>query len=114
MKWLIVILLFVFLQSETCKNGSSMKIPSCIAEKIEAIRQQPKYNPPASVYRYQYAGQYVYLISSNCCDQYNYVYDKSCNIICAPSGGITGKGDARCSNFNEMATEETLVWKDER
>jgi hypothetical protein len=114
MKWLIVILLFVILQSETCKKGAKIKLPSCIVEKIDAIQQQPKYNPPATVYRYLYGDQYVYLISSNCCDQYNYAYDMDCKIVCAPSGGFTGKGDGRCSNFKSIATDETLVWKDER
>ena len=113
MKWLIVILLFTLLRSQTCKKAG-VKLPPCIADKIEAIQQQPKYNPSATVYRYLYAGSYVYLFSSNCCDQYNYLYDRDCNIICAPSGGITGKGDSRCSNFKQMATDETLVWKDER
>ncbi|HYV53555.1 MAG TPA: hypothetical protein VE933_03105 [Chitinophagaceae bacterium] len=114
MRWLIVILLFTLLGSQTCKKQGGVKLPPCIFDKIEAIQQQPKYNPPATVYRYLYAGNYVYLFSSNCCDQYNYLYDRDCNIICAPSGGFTGKGDSRCSNFKEMATDETLVWKDAR
>jgi len=114
MRWIIVILLFPLLRSQSCKKQASVKLPPCILDKIEAIQQQPKYNPPATVYRYLYAGSYVYLISSNCCDQYNYLYDRDCNIICAPTGGITGKGDSRCSNFKEMATDETLVWKDSR
>jgi hypothetical protein len=114
MRWLIVILLFILLGSQTCKKQGGVKLPPCIFDKIEAIQQQPKYNPPATVYRYLYAGNYVYLFSSNCCDQYNYLYDRDCNIICAPSGGFTGKGDSRCLNFKEMATDETLVWKDAR
>ena len=114
MKWIISILLFFLLQSQSCKKTTAVRIPACIQDKIEAILQQPKFNPPATVYRYMYEDKYVYLFSSNCCDQYNYLYDKDCNIICAPSGGITGRGDGRCSNFSQMASEETLVWKDPR
>src|SRR5215831_10419738 len=98
MKWLIVCLLLLALQSQTCKKQSSTKIPPCIQDKIEAIQQQSKFNPPATVYRYLFQDKYVYLFSSNCCDQYNYVYDKDCKVICAPSGGIAGQGDGRCSN----------------
>ena len=114
MKWLIVILLLTLFRSESCKKKARIRLPPCIVDKIEAVQQQPKYNPQATVYRYLYAGTYVYLFSSNCCDQYNYVYDRDCNIVCAPSGGITGKGDGRCLNFKEVATDETLVWRDER
>ena len=113
MKWLPVIL-FVMLRSETCNKEGNVKIPPCISEKIEAIKQLPRYNPPATVYRYSYKSQYVYLFSSNCCDQYNYLYDKNCTIICAPSGGITGKGDGKCPDFNTEATGQTLIWKDPR
>src|SRR5215470_14359751 len=107
MRWLIVILLLTLFRSESCKKQSGVKLPACIQDKIEAIQQQPKFNPPATVYRYLYADRYVYLFSSDCCDQYNYLYDKDCNIICAPSGGFTGRGDSRCANFNQVAKDET-------
>lgn len=114
MKWIFALLSIIILESQSCKKERSIKVPACIQSKIEAISQQPRYNPPATVYRYLYAGSYVYLFSSDCCDQYNYVYDKDCKVICAPSGGIAGKGDGRCSNFNQLASEETLIWKDPR
>jgi hypothetical protein len=114
MKWVVATVLFVFVQQGECKKERPLKVPPCIQSKIEAISQQPKYNPPATVYRYLYAGNYVYLFSSDCCDQYNYLYDKDCKLLCAPSGGIAGKGDGRCSNFSQMASDETLIWKDSR
>jgi hypothetical protein len=114
MKWLIAIVLVSILESQGCNKQRMARIPACIQSKIEAIQQQPRYNPPATVYRYFYVDKYVYLFSSDCCDQYNYVYDKDCRMICAPSGGITGKGDGKCPNFEQVATEKTLIWKDER
>jgi hypothetical protein len=114
MRWLVIILLLIVLQSQSCKRERAIRLPPCVQDKIEALQQQPKYNPPASVYRYLYGNRYVYLFSSNCCDQYNYLYDKDCNVICAPSGGITGRGDGGCSNFKKVATDETLIWKDTR
>ncbi len=114
MKWPVIAILFIILQAQSCKKGANVKLPACIQDKIEAIQQQPKYNPPATVYRYLYADKYVYLFSSACCDQYNYLYDKDCQVICAPSGGFTGRGDKKCSNFSQVAKDETLIWKDTR
>lgn len=114
MKILFALTLIVILQSQSCKKENGIRIPPCIQEKIEAIQQQPRYNPPATVYRYLYKDEYVYLISSNCCDQYNYLYDKNCKMICAPTGGFAGKGDGQCPNFKQMASDETLIWKDQR
>jgi len=34
-------------------------------------------------------------------------------LLCAPSGGITGKGDGKCPDFNEKAGEGKLIWKKE-
>src|SRR5262252_3563436 len=114
MKWVFTATLFIFLQSQNCNKEKPIRIPVCIQDKIEAIQHLPKYNPPATVRRYFYLNNYVYLFSSDCCDQLNYVYDKNCNIICAPNGGISNKGDGRCSNFFTVATEETLIWQDSR
>ena len=114
MKWSAILLLLFALQSQTCMKQTGSKIPACVQDKIEAIQQQPKFNPPATVYRYLFQDKYVYLFSSNCCDQYNYVYDKDCKVICAPSGGMSGQGDGRCSNFSQMTSEGTLIWKDPR
>ena len=114
MKWVFTAMLLLILQSQSCNKERPVRVPGCIQDKIEAIQQFPKYNPPATVRRYLYRNNYVYLFSSDCCDQFNYVYDKNCAIICAPSGGISGKGDGRCSNFFTVATEETLIWQDTR
>ncbi len=56
----------------------------------------------------------MYLFSSNCCDQFNTLYDESCNRICAPSGGFTGRGDGRCRDFNQVAKYLGKVWLDQR
>jgi hypothetical protein len=87
---------------------------SCIQQKIEAYKKQPLTNPPMSVYQYNYNGQVVYFVSAPCCDRYSVVYDKECNVICHPSGGITGRGDGKCADFFTARTDEKLLWKDER
>ena len=89
-------------------------IPTCINAKIETIKAQPKWNPPAKVSTYKYQGKTVYYFTSNCCDQYNMVYDSVCNYICAPSGGLSGQGDGKCIDFNSKAKFIQVVWEDTR
>ena len=111
---LFTIVIFLTIAAQKCRKEIEDPIPACIQEKIDQIKREPKWNPPAEVYEYRYNGRRVFYFSSNCCDQLNGVYDEKCNWICAPSGGITGKGDMKCSDFNENATKVKLVWKDER
>lgn len=109
----IFLLLALPLLHEKC-NTQKNSIPSCIQQKIEQIQKEPRWNPPAEVNEYSYEGKTVYLFSSPCCDQYNNLYDKECNLICAASGGFTGKGDRKCPEFFEKAKHVKLIWKDAR
>lgn len=112
-----VLLSLFFLVSaaqQKCNKSSIADIPSCVQAKITRIQQQPTWNPPATVTEYHYNGKRVFLFSSDCCDQYNEVVDAECNYICAPSGGLTGKGDRKCTDFTEKSELVKVVWKDER
>lgn len=95
-------------------NKNNHDVPSCVEAKIAALKADPKQNPPAQVDEYLYNGKKVYLLNSPCCDQFNPLYDEDCNLICAPSGGITGRGDGKCADFSSAAKHIRLVWKDER
>ena len=87
---------------------------SCIQKKIATFKKQPLANPPIGVFQYSYNGNLVYYVSAPCCDQYTTLYDENCNIICHPSGGITGKGDGKCPDFFEKRTDEKIIWQDHR
>jgi hypothetical protein len=95
-------------------NKQNNEIPSCIQQKIDHIKAVNKWNPPAKVNEYIYQGKHVYLFSADCCDQFDELYDKNCNYICAPSGGITVKGDMKCPDFSTASQFVKLVWKDPR
>jgi len=112
MKFIFLLLAFP-LVNEKCSKCKDT-VPVCIQQKIEQIQKEPKWNPPAEVNEFSYEGKQVYLFSSPCCDQYNNLYDRECNLICAPSGGYTGKGDRKCMDFFEKAKLVKLVWKDQR
>src|SRR5688572_23250673 len=113
MKYIITGLFIAFLNDSDC-HKAKQAIPTCIQQKIDQIKAQPKWNPPAEVNEYIYNDRHVYLFSSNCCDQYNMLYDENCNALCAPSGGYTGRGDEKCTDFKDKAKLVGLVWKDER
>lgn len=113
MKYILLLFSLSFLKESGC-NKASQSTPACIQRKIDEIKAQPKWNPPAEVNEYIYNDQHVYLFSSPCCDQYNMLYDGNCTALCAPSGGFTGRGDQKCTDFNDKAKHVRLVWKDER
>ena len=127
MKYLLLLLIGPVMMSETCKKKKTAEdskeelpttriavIPACIQQRIDSIKKEPKWNPPAEVNEYTYKGKTVYLFSSPCCDFFNPVYGDDCNYVCAPSGGFTGKGDGKCEDFNSTAKHVRLIWKDER
>jgi hypothetical protein len=85
-----------------------------VKDKIAELQAKPRQNPAAEITEYIFQAQKVYLVSSDCCDQFNYLYSACGDIICAPSGGITGKGDGQCPDFNDQATNARVVWRDPR
>ena len=89
-------------------------IPTCLQLQIDSVKKLPMWNPPATVEQYEYKGKTVFLMSANCCDFFATAIDENCNYVCAPSGGFTGKGDGKCTDFNEKAKLVKLVWRDER
>ena len=110
----IILLLALPLINEKCNSKNKSEVPACILQRIEDIKKENKWNPPAEINEYEFGGKTVYLITSNCCDQYNSLVDSNCQVLCAPSGGITGKGDGKCNDFGTLAKLTRQIWKDER
>lgn len=107
-------LLLLFGMLWSCdKQDIEKAIPDCVVEKIEAIKAQPVYSPPGSVWEWKVDGKTYYYVTSDCCDQFNFLYDDECQEVCAPDGGFTGEGDGNCPEFNGQI-EKTLIWEDER
>lgn len=111
------ILLFAFVSIIgliNCENSNTtIDIPTCIETKIQELKNKPVQNPPTKIWKWEVNGQTYYYITSNCCDQYNYLYNSNCEIVCAPDGGLTGKGDGKCPVFTNKIVK-TLVWEDTR
>jgi hypothetical protein len=113
MKLILSTLSLLVVSNMQCKKVRS-DTPACILEKIKIFQAQPKQNPAATVEEYLYKGKKVYGFSGPCCDAYNEIVDEQCNYICAPSGGITGRGDGKCTDFATEAKLIRIVWRDNR
>ena len=107
-------LVFTVLLSTCSKTSLETAIPDCIQQKINTLEKENVRNPPAKVYQYTYQNQTVYYIPSYCCDVYSELYDSNCTLICHPDGGITGRGDGRCTDFFDLRKDEQLIWEDLR
>lgn len=113
----IIVLLSVLsaLFLSECSNPESADDGSdWINKSITKFENGPASESPLSIWRYTYRDQTVYYFVARCCDQYNTLYDKHGNFLCAPSGGITGAGDRKCPDFYNNRKNEKLIWTDKR
>jgi hypothetical protein len=69
-------------------------------------------NGTIKVDEYVYNNRRAFLFTAECCDHFNMLYDDSCKVICAASGGFTGQGDGKCDDFTKAAKFIKLIWKD--
>jgi hypothetical protein len=97
-----------------CSPSNSRDNPRWVDQLISRYQEAPVGNPPQSIWRYEYKGQNVYYVPAQCCDKFSELYDAGGNMICAPDGGLTGKGDGKCPDFLSSRKNEALVWKDTR
>ncbi|MDB5270063.1 MAG: hypothetical protein JWP58_3103 [Hymenobacter sp.] len=88
--------------------------PQWLKARIAAVLAERKRNPITRIFLYDYRGQKVYYVSAPCCDQFSQVFDTQGTLMCNPDGGITGKGDGKCPDFEKNKTNEKLVWQDPR
>ncbi len=98
-----------------CEGDEPQACPVDFVEtSIAKLQAQPKQNPAAEIVGYTYRGATVYYISSPCCDRYNNLYDACGGLLCAPDGGLDGKGDGRCADFAAQATDRRVIWREPR
>ena len=91
----------------SCENANNSQIPKPIRKLIS----EQKDNCLTSVQKYHYQGKEAYLFeSSSYADYPAVVYDENGDVICMPSGGLSGAGDGKCPCFYEEATDKEVVW----
>jgi hypothetical protein len=111
---LFIIIITLGFVAAGCASPAQPENPSWVDPLISKYQNEPVGNPPQSIWRYDYNGQTVYYIPPQCCDQYSKLLDAGGQVICAPDGGLTGRGDGRCPDFFAKRTNEALIWKDNR
>ncbi|WP_242926262.1 DUF6970 domain-containing protein [Pontibacter vulgaris] len=112
--WASLALLLAFASGCKTTGANTNSQAPWLSQLIQQLEQEAPANPPAKVYRYTYNNQEVYYLTGRCCDIPGKLFDKDGNQLCEPDGGITGKGDGRCTDFAEKRTNETLIWEDKR
>ncbi len=118
MKYLLLLLILPFLSSSDCGEKEKKTIPAtgndsvpaCVRKMLNEKKEMPA-DLPQKIDEYLYNGKSVFLFTARCCDFYNTLYDNNCRVICAPSGGITGKGDGKCEDFSNTAKYVRLIWE---
>jgi len=88
--------------------------PTWIKALIDEIESKSWGNSPSTIKKCNYQDKIVYYITSPCCDNYNYLYNENNQVICAPDGGITGRGDGKCIDFSSDKKTCELIWQDSR
>ena len=109
-----VLLLFLF-SAQQC-NEHPESIPDCTQSLIEGLKNEPIRNPPAKIIKYVLDKKAYFYVPPNCCDAYSDLYDADCNLVCHPDGGITGRGDMKCTELASQISKlkGEVVWEDKR
>lgn len=95
-------------------QGPAEAPPAFVYQLIARLESEATTNPPGSIWSYNYHGQVVYYVPPTCCDVPSELYDTEGKLICAPDGGLTGRGDGKCADFFAVRTEERRIWTDNR
>jgi len=109
MKTMISLLFFIILSSSCricSKHDRNNPKSTWLEKRIEGARTDGY----LSVDSYRYQGDTVYLFLPPCCDRFAELYDKNGKLICHPSGGITGKGDGKCTDFLKKAEKINTLY----
>ncbi len=96
------------------KNVLTDSLPSCVQLLIDNGSKEEPPNAPMQVDEYLYNEKTVFLSIAQCCDQFDVLYDEECNKICSPSGGFTGRGDGKCTEFFKEAKLIKTIWKEKK
>ena len=109
-----LLMALALLVSGACAGPTQSANPAWVDALIDGFEAAPVGNPPQSIWRYDYNGQVVYFVPAQCCDMFSSLLDAEGNSLCAPDGGLDGRGDGRCPGFAAERTDEQLVWQDAR
>jgi hypothetical protein len=100
--------------SVRAQTGVPAGLPEWLKEQVHAYATAPLGAAPESVWQFDLEGKPVYYIPAPCCDQYDRLFAADGSFLCAPSGGLTGRGDRRCPGILPKRDEMKLIWQHPR
>ena len=103
------LLLLIGLSMISC-DRAKIDGPDCIQMKIQDSEQKGE-EDVVLVWEYKLDGEKYYGIVPGCCDRFTELYDEDCNLICYPSGGLTGGGAGDCPEWTDELGKGRLVWE---
>ena len=86
-------------------------LPLWLMQMIDGFIKEPAADHPLIIRQFGYKGAVFYHFTSQCCDQFNYLYDVTGSMICAPDGGFSGGGDGKCPDFTGTRTGGAVIWE---
>ncbi|MBI1221500.1 MAG: hypothetical protein GC180_02755 [Bacteroidetes bacterium] len=81
-------------------------------QKLRKLEGTGNYKGVA-ILRYTFKDQAYFLIppSTTSADMYTVLYNENCEYICAPGGGISGKGSGICPDLNKAKVDTVYKMK---
>ena len=98
------------LKSMGCNSADPVEALDWLNKMAAEMEKSPNDNKDAEISQHTYYNRTVFYVQNRCCDRPNELFDCEGNKICEPDGGLTGKGDGRCTDFFEKREGNTLVW----
>lgn len=88
--------------------------PQWVKDLVTHLKSEPVTNPPTFLQKCTVDSKVTYYQSPKAGDQMSVLYDQNGQVLCAPDGGIAGKGDEKCPDYFQTRTDCNYVWTDNR
>ena len=110
----LLLLLCVLSVCAGCASHGEEALPEFVLDLIADDESGRSLGGVNEIWRSVSKGKSFYYVVPHCCDFPIMLYDQQGNFLCSPSGGLSGSGDGKCSDFLLDLSEGILVWKDKR
>lgn len=89
-------------------------VPVPLPPLLQKRTQSAQRLQPQQIWSLNYEGKAAFYVIEGCCDRMNTLHDGAGYARCAPTGGLTGKGDRRCPAPLPPREQMRLVWEQAR
>ncbi len=97
-----------------CASHGEETLPEFVIDLIADSENGRMVGRVTQIWRVRFKGKSFYYVVPECCDQVTTLYDQHGTFLCAPSGGLSGMGDGKCSGMSPIPGKPVLVWDDKR